>query len=96
MIPSVHKDQAYQNIQPLIKELMRDDNQEVRKGGIEGAVKFIEILGADTVGPLYPSLKSCSEDPKWRVRLELMRNVVDLAVKTAVLMKTTLELLTFP
>lgn len=96
MIPSVHKDQAYQNIQPLIKELMRDDNQEVRKGGIEGAVKFIEILGADTVGSLYPSLKSCSEDPKWRVRLELMRNVVDLAVKTAVLMKTTLELLTFP
>lgn len=32
MIPSVSKDQAYQNIQPLIKDLMKDDNQEVRKG----------------------------------------------------------------
>lgn len=82
MVQSVSKDQAYQNIQPLIKDLMRDENQEVRKGGIEGAVKFIEVLGADTVSSLYPSLKSCSEDPKWRVRLELMRNVVDLAVKT--------------
>ena len=27
MIPSVSKDQAYQNIQPLIKDLMKDDNQ---------------------------------------------------------------------
>lgn len=84
MVQSVSKDQAYQNIQPLIKDLMRDENQEVRKGGIEGAVKFVEVLGADTVSSLYPSLKSCSEDPKWRVRLELMRNVVDLAVKTHV------------
>lgn len=48
MVQSVSKDQAYQNIQPLIKDLMRDENQEVRKGGIEGAVKFIEVLGADT------------------------------------------------
>lgn len=32
MIPSVSKDQAYQNIQPLIKDLMKDENQEVRKG----------------------------------------------------------------
>lgn len=63
---------------------MRDDNQEVRKGAVEGAAKFIEVLGADTVNALYPSLKSCSEDPKWRVRLELMKNVVALAIKTAV------------
>jgi len=27
MIPSVSKDQAYQVIQPLIKELMKDENQ---------------------------------------------------------------------
>ncbi len=84
MIQSVHKDQAYQNIQPLIKELMRDESQEVRKGGIEGAIKFIEVLGAETVSSLYPSLKSCSEDPKWRVRLVLMTNLTDLAVRVQV------------
>ena len=32
MIPSVSKDQAYQMIQPLIKDLMKDESQEVRKG----------------------------------------------------------------
>ena len=41
MVGSISKDQAYQNVQPLIKDLMKDDNQEVRKGGIEAAVKFI-------------------------------------------------------
>jgi hypothetical protein len=84
MIQSISKDQAYQNVQPLIKELMKDDSQEVRKGGIEAAVKFIEVLGAETVTALYPSLKACSEDTKWRVRLELMRNVCDLATKVQV------------
>ncbi|MCB0370276.1 MAG: hypothetical protein KDD45_12850 [Bdellovibrionales bacterium] len=69
MLQSIHKDQAYQNVQPLIKDLMKDDNQEVRKGGIEAAVKFIEVLGAENVTSLYPNLKACSEDGKWRVRL---------------------------
>ena len=63
---------------------MKDDNQEVRKGGIEAAVKFIEVLGAENVSSLYPGLKTCSEDGKWRVRLELMRNILELAVKTQV------------
>lgn len=84
MLHSVHKDQAYQNVQPLIKDLMKDDSQEVRKGGIEAAVKFIEVLGAENVTSLSPSLKACSEDGKWRVRLELMKNILELAVKTQV------------
>lgn len=41
MVQFISKDQAYQTVQPLIKDLMKDDNQEVRKGGIEAAVKFI-------------------------------------------------------
>jgi hypothetical protein len=32
MLQSISKDQCYQMIQPLIKDLMKDDNQEVRKG----------------------------------------------------------------
>ena len=32
MIETVSKDQAYQNLLPLIKELMNDESQEVRKG----------------------------------------------------------------
>lgn len=32
MLQSISKDQCYQIIQPLIKDLIKDDNQEVRKG----------------------------------------------------------------
>ena len=85
MLHSIHKDQAYQNVLPLIKDLMKDDSQEVRKGGIQAATKFIEVLGAENVSSLYPSLKACSEDGKWRVRLELMKNILDLAIKTKVM-----------
>lgn len=69
MISSLSKDQLYQNIQPLIKDLMKDDQQEVRKGGIDAASRFVEVLGPESIGALYPSLKACSEDNKWRVRL---------------------------
>lgn len=84
MIHAVSKDQAYQNVQPLIKDLIKDDNQEVRKGGIEAAAKFVEVMGADTIAALYPSFKAVSEDLKWRVRLELTKNLIELAVKTHV------------
>jgi hypothetical protein len=69
MLHAISKDQSYQVIQPLIKDLMKDDNQEVRKGGIQAATKFIEVLGPETFSSLSLSLKTSSEDPKWRVRL---------------------------
>jgi hypothetical protein len=81
MIGSISKDQAYQNIQPLVKDLMKDDQQEVRKGGILAAVKFVEVMGIETIGSLQANLKTASEDHKWRVRLELIRNIADLSVR---------------
>jgi len=80
MIPSISKDQAYQNVQPLIKELMKDEQQEVRKGGIEAAAKFVEVLGPETFSALNQSFKACSEDPKWRVRLVLLENLTNLGI----------------
>ena len=41
MIKFVEKDEAYQTIQPLIKDLLKDENQEVRKGGLYASTKFI-------------------------------------------------------
>jgi hypothetical protein len=80
MLASISKDQSYQTVQPLVKELMKDDNQEVRKGGIQAATKFIEILGTETVNSLHQNLKAVIDDPKWRVRLELIRSLAELAV----------------
>ena len=80
MIRFVEKDEAYQRIQPLLKDLLKDENQEVRKGGLFGSAKFIETMGVDSINAFLPSFKKCVEDPKWRVRLELLKNISDLAV----------------
>lgn len=52
--------------------------------GIDAAEKFIEVLGAETMSALYPSFKSCSEDPKWRVRLELVDHICQLGASLKV------------
>lgn len=59
---------------------MKDEQQEVRKGGIEAATKFVEVLGPETISSLSQSFKNCSEDVKWRVRLVLLENIAKLAL----------------
>ena len=81
MFKYVPKDQAYQNIQPLIKSLMEDESQEVRKGGILAATNFILCMGVESIPSIHPSFKRSLEDNKWRVRLDLLRNITDLAIK---------------
>ena len=92
MMPSVSKDQAYQNIQPLIKELMKDEQQEVRKGGIKAATKFVEVLGPETFSALSQSFKACSEDVKWRVRLVLLEEMTTLGIALQVKKASIVEL----
>ena len=81
MIRFISKDQAYQTIQPLIKDLLKDENQEVRKGALAAATKFIEVLGIDSINAFHPLFQKIIEDNKWRVRLEALRYIADLAVK---------------
>ena len=81
ILPFMPKDQIYQAIQPLIKNLMKDDNQEVRKGDILAAAKLIEVLGSESKPSIETNLKTSLEDPKWRVRLESVKVLVNLALK---------------
>lgn len=36
---------------------MKDDNQEVRKGGIHAAAKLIEVIGPETMSSIEVNLK---------------------------------------
>lgn len=81
ILPFIAKDQIYQAIQPLIKDLMKDDNQEVRKGGIHAAAKLIEVLGPEMMNSIELNLKQALEDPKWRVRLEAIKALINLSLK---------------
>ena len=52
--------------------------------GIKAATKFVEVLGPETFASLSLSLKTISEDPKWRVRLELIKYLAELAIQVQV------------
>lgn len=60
---------------------MKDDNQEVRKGGIHAAAKLIEVLGAEMLTSIEINLKQSLQDPKWRVRLEAVKSLINLSIK---------------
>ena len=70
---------------------MKDEQQEVRKGGIEAATKFVEVLGPETFSSLSQSFKACSEDVKWRVRLVLLEKIANLALALHVNFSIILE-----
>lgn len=80
MIASVAKDIVYQKFLPLILELSRDDNQEVRQGAINAAAKCGENLGVEAINSIVPILKSGTEDLKWRVRYEAISSIAALSV----------------
>lgn len=68
VVSLVPKDQAYQKLLPLISDMMKDDNQDVRQGAIRAISKFGESVGHDILNSILPLLKVAAEDPKWRVR----------------------------
>ena len=37
----IPKEQIYQTVLPLIKDILKDDHQEIRKGGIHAAAKLV-------------------------------------------------------
>lgn len=83
----VPKDLAYQKLLPLIGDMMKDDNQEVRQGyypincrAIRAVCKFGEAIGTEVINTISPYLKSASEDPKWRVRSEAIDATASLAL----------------
>ena len=38
-------------------------------------------MGVESIPSIHPSFKLSLEDNKWRVRLDLLRNITDLAIK---------------
>jgi hypothetical protein len=58
IIGSVPKDLVYQKLLPLIVELSKDDNQDVRQGALQATTKCAQHLGLDIVNSILPILKS--------------------------------------
>ncbi|CAK59059.1 unnamed protein product (macronuclear) [Paramecium tetraurelia] len=74
------RDNSQSKLQSYLIELMSDDNQDVRKNAAQSVGVFAAALGSDSLGQFIPHLKKCMEDPKWRVRKEIIQTVIQLAL----------------
>ncbi|CAD8201014.1 unnamed protein product [Paramecium octaurelia] len=74
------RDNSQSKLQSYLIELMSDDNQDVRKNAAQSVGVFAAALGSDALVQFIPHFKKCMEDPKWRVRKEIMQTVIQLAL----------------
>ncbi|CAD8096364.1 unnamed protein product [Paramecium sonneborni] len=74
------RENSQNKLQSYLIELMSDDNQDVRKNAAQSVGVFAAAIGPDAIGQFIPHLKKGMEDPKWRVRKEIMQTVIQLAL----------------
>ena len=82
MAPLVGKDYTLQKILPIINDLLKDDNSEVRLNSIQNLYKIIDILQMDMLTPaIMTILTSLLKDTQWRVRMATVEFIGHASVK---------------
>ena len=65
---------------PILNELLKDDNSEVKLNVVDGLVKIANVIGHDLFGPILGTLSNMTKDSQWRVR----EGVIELIAKLAI------------
>lgn len=66
------KEYSQGKLSQYLLEMMTDENSDVRKGAAKAVGKFAEAVGVDALNTFASALKNGMEDPKWRVRKEII------------------------
>lgn len=77
----VGKDLTIQKIQPILLELIKDDNSEVKLNVIEGYIKVASIVGKENINQFIFELTSLTKDGQWRVRMAIFELFGELGIK---------------
>lgn len=78
----VGKDLCQQKILPILQELLKDDNSEVRLNVAQNLGKLAAVIGEEILSPaLIVLLQNATKDQHWRVRMAVFETVGDLGVK---------------
>lgn len=82
MASIVGKDLCITKIVPILQELLKDDNSEVRLNVAQNLGKLAAVVGEEVLSPaLIVLLQNATKDQHWRVRMAVFETVGDLAVK---------------
>lgn len=65
----VGKDMTIQKICPILLELLKEDNSEVKLCVVEGLMKVAKIVGLDNLQNIISILVNMTKEGQWRVRM---------------------------
>ena len=65
--------------------MLNDESYDVRVAALKPTAKFIVATNAETISVFLPALKNLSIDMKWRVRIEVLNTIIEIALSLKVL-----------
>mmetsp|Transcript_35912 Transcript_35912/g.55145 ORF Transcript_35912/g.55145 Transcript_35912/m.55145 type:complete len:93 (-) Transcript_35912:551-829(-) len=81
MCQIIGKEYTSQKVLPILMELLKDDNSEVKLNVVGGMVKIANVIGAEMLTqPLLAILSNMTKDGQWRVRMGVFELIADLAI----------------
>lgn len=81
MAKIIGKEWTSQKVLPILNELLKDDNSEVKLNVVSGLVKIANVVGPELLTTsLLHTLANMTKDPQWRVRMGIFELIADLAV----------------
>jgi serine/threonine-protein phosphatase 2A regulatory subunit A len=81
MAQIIGKDYTTQRVLPILMELLKDDNSEVKLNVVSGMVKIANVVGVELLNTqLLTTLSNMTKDGQWRVRMGVFELIADLAI----------------
>lgn len=76
----IGKEYTVQKIMPILLELIKDENADVRLNVSSGLFKVAQIVGPDILSPQFlTTLTNMTKDAQWRVRMAVFELIGDLS-----------------
>ena len=80
MAGAVGKDVTNQKIMPILLDLIKDDNSEVKLNVVQGLFQISKVVGIDNMASTLTILNSMTKDGQWRVRMAVFELLGDLGL----------------
>ena len=93
----IGKNYCLNSVLPILLELLKDDNSEVRLNVASNMHKLAKVVGAELLSPtLVAQLTTMTKDAQWRVRMSIFELIGSLSVEFGIeVFQRTLETIFF-
>jgi serine/threonine-protein phosphatase 2A regulatory subunit A len=81
MASIIGKEYTNQKVVPILMDLLRDDNSEVKNNVVSGLVKIAHVVREDLLeANLLTQLANMTKDGQWRVRMGVFELIAELGI----------------